>query len=83
MDETREKSRAPYVPIFFYIQTPDQPPPRPVCYRSEGAAERDILSLGAMGWGLASTENSSVAAAAVAAVVAPWVGGWKNYSFLD
>ncbi len=40
--------------------------------RSEGLPERDISSLGVMGWGLASAENSSAAAAV--AVVAPWVG---------
>ena len=42
-------------------------------YRSERLPERDISSLGTMGWGLASAENSS--AVAVAAAVAPWVGG--------
>ena len=36
--------------------------------RSEGLAERDIESLGVMGWGLAATENSS-AVVAVAAVL--------------
>ena len=38
--------------------------------RSEGLPEWDISSLGVMGWGLASAENSSVVV-----VVAPWVGG--------
>ena len=41
--------------------------------RSEGIPLRDISSLGAMDWGLARLENSSVAAAA--AVVALWMEG--------
>ena len=44
-------------------------------YRSEGLPERDISSLGVMGWGLASVENSS-AVVVVAAAVAP-LGGWE------
>jgi hypothetical protein len=37
--------------------------------RSEGCPERDIESLGVMGWGLVAAENSSATATAVA--VAP------------
>ena len=47
-------------------------------YRSEGLPERDIESLGVMGWGLAAAENSSAAAVAVAVAavaVAPQRGG--------
>ena len=39
--------------------------------------ERDIESLGVMGWGLVVAENSS-AAAAVVAVVAPGGGGGES-----
>ena len=60
-----------YFPVFFYYRTPHSYWPKPgLSYRSEGLPERDISSLGAMGWGLASAENSSAAAAV--AVVAPW-----------
>ena len=72
----------------IYIYRPPPPPPSLLStyvglslslsiyiyiYRSEGLPERDISSLGVMGWGLASAENSSAAVAVVA--VAPWVGG--------
>ena len=44
-------------------------------------AERDIGSLGVMGWGLMLPENSSavVAAAVVAAVTGPPGGGKSQY----
>ncbi len=38
--------------------------------RSEGLPERDMESLGVMGWGLVVAENSSAAAVVAAAV--PW-----------
>ena len=44
-------------------------------YRSEGVAERDIGSLGVMGWGLMLPENSSVAVVVVAAAVIGPPGG--------
>ena len=43
--------------------------------------ERDIESLGVMGWGLAAAENSSAAAVAVAAV-APWGRGGLIYIYI-
>ena len=46
--------------------------------RSEGVAERDIGSLGVMGWGLMLAENSSVAAAAVVAAVTDPLAGEKS-----
>ena len=58
------------VTLYVYVHTN-------TLYQSEGVPERDIESLGVMGWGLAAAENSSavVAAAVAAAVVAPWGRG--------
>ena len=43
--------------------------------------ERDIESLGVMGWGLAAAENSPAAVAAVAVVAVPPQVGLVNYRF--
>ena len=47
-------------------------------YRSEGLPERDIESLGVMGWGLAAAENSSAVVAVVVAVAVAPGGAYRG-----